>query len=69
MQKPPSVAIREQVSAEVAEHLPDQVSGLFVGTVTSQQSTKITNETGQNLDQEFADEISVLAETGEVDTS
>ena len=33
-------------------------------TITSQQGTKNPNETGQNLDQEFVDEISVLTETG-----
>ena len=64
MRKPTSVAIKEQVSKEVAEQLPDQVSGLVVETalktsskkkrkclaktITSQQSTKNTKETVQN---------------------
>ena len=63
MQKPTSEAIKEQVSAEGAEQLPDQVSGLVVETalktsskkkrkclaktITSQQSTKNTKGTVQ----------------------
>ena len=73
------------MSTEVAEQLPIQVSGLVVGTAfkthsknkrkrlaktfTSQQSTKNTNETVQNLDPEFEHEISILTETGKNDES
>ena len=40
MQKPTSVAIKEQVSKEVAEQLPDQVSGLVVETALKTGSKK-----------------------------
>ena len=73
MQKPTGVAIREQVPGPVVETALKTSSKKkrksVAKTITSQQSNKSTNETVQNLDQEFVDRICVLTETGKIDDS
>ena len=80
MQKPTSKAIKEQVSEELDEQLPDHVSGLVVESALKTSSkrkrraaAKKKNRSKQGTTQQpiaqendFVEEVSGLTETGEV---
>ena len=82
MQKPTSEAIKEQVSEELDNQLPDQVSGLVVESALKTSSkrkrraaAKKKNRSNQgttpqnvvrNQATEFVEEVSSLTEMGEV---
>ena len=82
MQKPTSEAIKEQVSEELDEQLPDHVSGLVVESALKTSSKRkrraaakkknrsIQGTTPQNVvrnqETEFVEEVSSLTEMGEV---
>ena len=82
MQKPISEAIKEQVSEELDECLPDQVSGLVVESALKTSSKRkrraaakkknrskqgtALQNVAQNQDTDFIEEVSGLTETGEI---